>query len=219
MSGPSSLLFDGPALRPAWPWGDLAPGAYGLIMADPPWHFSVYSSKGEVKSAQAKYRTMRMGDIARLPVGELAAPDCVLWLWATAPMVDQQITIAAAWGFTFKTSGVWVKQTARGNLAFGTGYLLRNCHEPFLIATRGRPQTSRSVRSAILAPAREHSRKPDVAYAIAETFVPGVRRLELFSRERRTGWDVWGDEVGKFNNQDMQPPAGPAPAESVAATN
>ena len=195
------MMFDGPALRTDWPWGELRPATYGLIMADPPWQFALYSAKGEEKSAQAHYRTMSMADIARMPVGELAARDCVLWLWATAPMIDQQIGIASAWGFTFKTMGVWVKTTVNGNLAFGTGYLLRNCHEPFIIATRGRPTTSRSVRSALMAPAREHSRKPDAAFRNAEQLVPDVRRLELFSRESRLGWDTWGNETGKFDGQ------------------
>jgi len=195
------FLFDGPALMPDWPWGDLRPGTYGLIMADPPWRFDLYSERGEEKSAQAHYRTMSLAEIAQLPVGELAARDCLLWLWATAPMIDQQIAIAARWGFTFKTSGVWVKTTSGGKLAFGTGYLLRNAHEPFIIATRGQPRTSRAVRSVIMAPAREHSRKPDEAFAAAAALVPDVPRLELFSRQRRVGWDTWGNEAEKFDGQ------------------
>lgn len=193
------LLFTGAQLKRNWPFGEFAPGSYGLIVADPPWHFSVYSEKGEEKSAQAHYDTMSIDEIARLPVGDLAAQSCVLWLWATAPMIDQQIAIAARWGFTFKTSGVWVKTTRTGKLAFGTGYVLRNCHEPFIIATSGSPQTSKSVRSVVMAPGREHSRKPDVAFEVAEQLVPNVARIELFSRENRTGWDAWGDEAGKFD--------------------
>lgn len=198
MTIPAPLLFDGPALRADWPWGDLAPSSFGLIMADPPWHFDLYSARGEEKSPQAQYRTMSIDQIARLPVGELAARDCLLWLWATAPMIDQQIGIAARWGFTFKTSGVWVKTTRHGKLGFGTGYVLRNCHEPFVIATRGSPRTTRAVRSVIMAESREHSRKPDAAFLAAEELVPDVARLELFSREARRGWDAWGDEAGKF---------------------
>lgn len=193
------MLFAGNQLRKDWPWGDLKPSAYGLIMADPPWTFELYSAKGEGKSAQAQYRTMGIEGIARMPVAELAAPDCILWLWATAPMLPAQIGIAEKWGFTFKTSGVWVKTTMTGKLAFGTGYVLRNAHEPFLIATRGHPRTSRSIRSVVMAPVREHSRKPDAAFLAAEELFPNVRRVELFSRETRMGWESWGDEVGKFD--------------------
>ena len=192
------LLFDGPTLRRDWPWGPLAPSGYGLIMADPPWAFELYSAAGEAKSAQAQYRTMSLDSIAALPVAELAAPDCLLWLWATAPMLPDQIEIARRWGFEFKTSGVWVKQTVNGKLAFGTGYVLRSAHEPFVIATRGNPKCARTVRSVVMGEAREHSRKPEAAFRAAEVLVPGVARVELFSRERRPGWDSWGDEAGKF---------------------
>ena len=192
------MLFDGATLRRDWPWGPLAPSGYGLIMADPPWRFDLYSARGEAKSAQAQYATMSLGEIAALPVAELAAPDCVLWLWATAPMLPVQIEVAARWGFEFKTSGVWVKQTVNGRLAFGTGYLLRSAHEPFVIATRGNPKTSRAVRSVVVGEAREHSRKPEAAFRAAEVLVPDVARVELFSRQARPGWDNWGDEAGKF---------------------
>ena len=189
-------LFDGDQAPRAWPFGDLTPGAYDLIMADPPWHFRLYSETGEDKSPQAHYRTMDLDAIAALPVADLARPDCLLWLWATAPMLPQQIEIAQAWGFTFKTSGVWVKTTRNAKIAFGTGYVLRNAHEPFLIATRGEPETSRSVRSVVMGEVREHSRKPAAAYAAAEKLMPKARRCSLFERELRPGWDGWGDEYG-----------------------
>lgn len=187
-------LFDGAAAPRAWPFGDLVPGAYDLIMADPPWHFELYSEAGEDKSAQAHYGTMTLDAIAALPVADLARPDCVLWLWATAPMLPDQIEIARAWGFQFKTSGVWVKTTRNAKIAFGTGYVLRNAHEPFLIATRGKPETTRSVRSVVMGLVREHSRKPDAAYQAAEALMPKARRCSLFERTRRKGWDGWGNE-------------------------
>lgn len=197
-------LFNVAANVAAWPFGELRPQSYSLIMADPPWHFELRSEAGEEKSPQAQYSTMTIEQIAALPVADLAREDCLLWLWATAPLIKTQIEVAEAWGFEFKTSGVWVKTTPSGKLAFGTGYLLRNCHEPFIIATRGEQSRVTDVRSAFLAAAREHSRKPDEAFAIAERMKPHGRRVELFSRETRPGWDAWGDERGKF---DASPPA------------
>lgn len=179
------------ALRPA--------EGFGLIMADPPWAFANFSAKGHAKGAHAQYRCMDLPSIKALPVGDLAAPDCVLWLWATNPMLPQALDVLAAWGFTFKTAGHWVKRTATGKLAFGTGYLLRSAGEPFLIGTRGKPKTSRSVRSVVDAARREHSRKPEEAYAAAEMLRPDVARLDLFSRGSRDGWTSWGDEAGKFD--------------------
>lgn len=206
------MLFSEAEMRGYWPWPFEA-GQFDMIMADPPWQFELYSEKGEEKSAQAQYRTMTIDDIARLPVAGLAAPDCLLWLWATAPMLAQQIGVLEAWGFTFKTSGVWVKTTRHGKIHFGTGYVLRNAHEPFLIGTRGDPVTTRSVRSVVMGRVREHSRKPEEAYTAAEALMPGARRVELFSRTNRKGWDVWGDEVGKWGNgqsaSDQQGEASP----------
>ena len=194
-------LFDGPARITAWPWGDLAPRAYGLVMIDPPWRFELYSERGEEKSAQAQYRCMSLDDIAALPVRDLAARDCLLWLWATAPMLPDQLAVMAGWGVRYVTSGAWVKTTVTGKLAFGTGYVLRSAHEPFLIGALGEPDTTRAVRSVVMAQAREHSRKPDAAYAAAEQLVPRVRRADVFSRQRRAGWDAFGDEIGKFTEE------------------
>lgn len=175
---------------------------YRLIMADPPWSYENWSSKGEHKNASAKYDCMALEQIKALPVANLADRDCVLWLWATNPMLPQALDCMAAWGFKFKTAGHWSKRTKNGKLGFGTGYILRSAGEPFLIGTIGKPKTSRSVRSVIDAKAREHSRKPDEAFIEAEKLVADGPRIELFSRETRAGWDTFGNEVGKFEAQE-----------------
>lgn len=173
-------------------------GGFDLIMADPPWSFNNFSSAGEAKNAKAQYACMSLDDIAALPVSALASDNCVLWLWATNPLLREAFDVLDAWGFNRKTAGHWVKTTKHGKLAFGTGYILRCAGEPFLIGTRGSPKTSRSVRSVIMGPIREHSRKPDEAFAEAERLMPDARRIELFSRQRREGWANWGNEAEKF---------------------
>lgn len=173
-------------------------GGFGLIMADPPWSFNNFAASGEAKNAKAQYSCMDLAAIKALPVSALAADDALLWLWATNPMLREGIEVLDAWGFTFKTAGHWVKRTKHGKLAFGTGYILRCAGEPFLIGTRGTPKTTRSVRSVIEGPLREHSRKPDEAFVEAQRLMPDARRLELFSRQQRPGWDSWGNEITKF---------------------
>ena len=192
-------MLPGP-LFPNWPFKDLEPRSYSMIMADPPWSFSLYSSKGGNKSADKHYNTMTIDDIASLPVGDLAAEHCVLWMWATAPMFPDQVRVAERWGFAYKTMGVWNKTTGTGKQSFGTGYILRTSHEPFIIATRGDPKTSRSIRSSFSGLRREHSRKPEIAYEIAEKLMPKGQRLELFSRKTRKGWSTWGDQDGIFDD-------------------
>lgn len=171
---------------------------YDFIMADPPWHYELYSKAGEAKAPQAQYETQGLDWIKSLPVGNLASPNCVLWLWATNPLLPDAIKVLEAWGFTFKTAGHWSKKTKYGKQAFGTGYLLRCAGEPFLIGTIGNPKTARNVRSVIEGPIREHSRKPDEAFTAAENMMPDAIRLELFSRQLRSGWDVMGDQLERF---------------------
>lgn len=185
-----------------WTWGELDPLSYGLLMADPPWQFKLRSKRGEAKAPQAQYECMSLDDIKALPVHELARGDCLLWLWACNPMLPQAFEVMSAWGFRFVTAGAWIKTTAGGKVAFGTGYVLRSAHEPFLIGKIGNPPTANNIRSAFLARAREHSRKPDEAYELAAALAyTAARRADLFSRERREGWESFGWEVEKFKNE------------------
>jgi N6-adenosine-specific RNA methylase IME4 len=196
------MLFSGAQLRADWPFGALAPGRYGLIMADPPWRFELYSDKGKGKSAQAHYACMSPEAIKALPVGELAARDCVLWLWATAPLLPLGLEVMAAWGARYVTLGWWNKRTASGRLRWGTGYRLRSCGELFLIGLYGAPTTARDVPNVVDGIARGHSEKPEAAFAAARKMVGAdVSAVELFSRRSRAGWDAWGDEAGKLNEQ------------------
>jgi N6-adenosine-specific RNA methylase IME4 len=182
-----------------WPFGNLQMFGYDMIVADPPWSFELYSEKGEKKSAQAQYDCMSLDDIKRLPVSHLAAPDCCLFMWATWPMLPQCLEVLKAWGFRYVTGGHWHKLTASGKQAFGTGYRVRCASEPWFIGLTGNPTTSRSLRNAIEGVVREHSRKPEEAYTWAEQYIPNARRVELFSRQERPGWEVWGNESQKFN--------------------
>lgn len=180
------------ALRP--------PGGFSFIMADPPWRWEARSEKGHAHSPQAHYACTSLEAITALPIEALAARDCVLWLWGTNAMWPAQLAVIAAWGFRYSTAGTWGKVDDVGRIQIGTGYWLRNSDEPYAIALRGRPRIcDRGIRSLILAPRREHSRKPDQAYANAERMVPEGHRLDLFSRASRPGWTAWGHEAGKLD--------------------
>ena len=180
------------------------PGGFRTIYADPPWKFRTYSDKGMKKHAQQHYDCMTSAEIAALPVADLAAKDCLLWLWGTWPMLPMALDVMDAWGFEYRTGGSWFKRTKNWKEAFGTGYLFRSTCEPFLIGIRGKPPImNRSVRNAIYsgvtveAQLREHSRKPEQARAKLESMSPGPR-VELFAREAAPGWVAWGDEVGVY---------------------
>jgi len=182
-----------------WPFGGLMPMRYGAILADPPWADDMRSDKGHGKSPEAHYSTLSPGAIKALPVGQLAGPDCLLFLWSTFPHLPLALEVMQAWGFTYKTGGSWIKRSAGGGLAFGTGYILRSAAEVFLIGTIGRPHyRSRSVRNVIHALRREHSRKPDEARQMIDLLLPGVEACELFAREPWPRRDVWGNQTDKF---------------------
>lgn len=183
----------------AWPFDPLRPLSYGLILADPPWRYELRSAGGEAKAPQAHYGCMDTAAIAGLPVGHLARGDAILLMWATFPMLPQALEVMAAWGFTYKTGAAWAKQSSTGRAwAFGTGYILRGAAELLLLGTLGAPPLrARNLRNLIVAPVREHSRKPDETYALAEALSAGPW-CELFARQRRPGWEAWGNQVDRF---------------------
>ena len=176
-------------------------GHYSVISADPPWSFKPYSRKNLEKMPDAHYVCMDLDWIKSLPVASLAAPDCALILWATAPLLDKAFDVMTAWGFEYKSAGAWAKQSKTGKkLAFGTGYLYRSAAEFWLLGTRGKPKSkSKSIRNLILSPVREHSRKPDQMREMIEAQFDGPY-LELFSREAAPNWDAFGNQVEKFTS-------------------
>lgn len=184
------------------PFGDLPRRHFELVLADPPWFYATRSAKGRGRSADRHYPVMPLDEIKALPVGDLCARNCLLWLWATWAMMPQALAVMEAWGFRYATGAAWAKRSkADRGWAFGTGYVLRNASEPFLIGVRGRPAYGpdcRRVRGLIVAPVQEHSRKPDQQYDMLDTLVPGVPRIELFARSRRPGWMSWGNETDRF---------------------
>lgn len=187
---------------------DIPRGRYGVVMADPPWLFRTWSVKNQKRSAMVHYRCMPQTAIEVLPVADLCLPDAALFMWGTAPMVRTCLEVIGAWGFDLKGRAfVWAKVNPlrmRGPAGddatwfMGLGYGTRSNAEDCWLATRGKPRrVARDVRELIVAPRREHSRKPDEAFARAARLFPGPR-LELFSRQPRVGWDGFGDQLEKF---------------------
>lgn len=180
---------------------------YGLVEADPPWSYKTYAKpdRGTVphRSENAPYEPMTDEELKALPVGEIAAEDCVLHMWVISSHIDQALDLGRAWGFTYKSLGfIWVKtqKSDPEKPKMGMGKWLRQEGEIGLIFTKGKPsRVSAGVRQTILEPKREHSRKPDCRLERLEALAAGPY-LEMFSRETRKGWDAMGDEVGKFDH-------------------
>lgn len=170
---------------------------YAVIYADPPWSFDVWSGEGKDRAAENHYPTMEQDEIESLKVGDLAADDCSLFLWAVLPQLPEALRVIKAWGFAYKTCAfVWIKQTKdKDKLATGMGYWTRANAELCLLATKGAPvRLNADVHQVILSPRLKHSQKPDEAAQRIERLVPGPY-IELFSRTKRDGWDTWGNEA------------------------
>jgi N6-adenosine-specific RNA methylase IME4/ParB-like chromosome segregation protein Spo0J len=164
---------------------------YGVIYADPPWRFEPYSTDtGMDRAADNHYPTEDIDRIKAMKVP--AAKDCVLFLWATVPMLDVAIDVLRAWGFAYKSNFVWTKHKA------GTGYWNRNRHEILLIATKGKPPApapGEQYDSVVQEMVGKHSVKPAVFAEMIETMFPRTKLLEMFARGSRAGWDSWGNEA------------------------
>lgn len=199
-----------------YPLGDLPKHHFGAVYADPPWRFEVWSgttvvqaraSKTTSKPASHHYGTVNTEDLVSLPVREISAPDCALFMWVCWPTLQDAMRLIEGWGFTYKTCAfAWTKANVKqfdffrddADPRMGMGYWTRANSEVCLLATRGKPKRlNADVRQGIIEPRREHSRKPECVYERIERLVAGPY-LELFARSIRPGWTSWGNEVGKF---------------------
>ena len=171
---------------------------YGIIYADPPWHYRVYSKKGAGRSAESHYPTMTIEKIQALPVSELADKDCALFMWIIFPLLKESLSVLSAWGFKFKTIAfVWIKQNRKSDSLFwGMGYWTRANAEFCVLATKGKPKRmAKNVHQVIVSHIEEHSKKPDEARRRIVRLMGDLPRIELFARQKSAGWDVWGNEV------------------------
>jgi N6-adenosine-specific RNA methylase IME4 len=190
---------------------------FGAILADPPWNFKSYAQSKNPSSerhVERHYRTMKLPQIKALQVADLAAKTgCHLFLCATGPCLQQAFEVMEAWGFKYSTVAfTWAKlkrshnpmqlrvlPTSDGDFHVGLGLTTRKNCEFVLLGRRGNSRrVSKKVRELILAPVREHSRKPEELRERIEQYCEGPY-LELFGRSTRPEWTVVGDEVGKFS--------------------
>ena len=177
---------------------NLEPGKkYGVVYADPPWHFKVRSDKGKGRSPENHYPLMSLDEISKMNVQSISLPDSVLLLWVCDPMLDQAFKVIKDWGFNYKTVGFTWAKTNKNTLGFftGLGYWTRGNPEMCLLATRGRPKRkSKGVNQLIISQRQRHSQKPLIHRDI-EQLVDGPY-IELFARQKpKEGWDYWGNEV------------------------
>lgn len=162
-------------------------GKYGVIYADPPWSYDQDTPRGGVAK---HYPTMTLEEIESLNVP--AADDAVLYLWATVTHTPEALSVMDAWGFEYKTQAVWDKKK------YGVGHWFRGGHELLFLGTRGdvSPPDPENRRSSVFRESSgEHSEKPACVKTHIERVHPEADKIELFARDGKVGWDLWGDEA------------------------
>lgn len=185
-----------------WPWGDLRQWGYDVLVVDPPWAFKNFGPAGERKNANQHYACLPVKEIEELPVIQLARPDTLLLLWTTAPTLQRAFGVVERWGFKYKSWLCWDKVFPSGKNAVGTGYRVRTMSELVIVATLGNPQQLKAFPSHFPGVRREHSRKPEEFYRLVEGAMPNAYRADVFARERRAGWDGFGDQLELFKEEN-----------------
>ena len=169
---------------------------YDIIEADPPWKFASNSKAKPGRNAMRHYPCMTDAELSEMDVP--AAKNALMFMWTTAPMMVRSLPILNAWGFRYVSQLVWVKSR------IGTGFWARNRHEIVLIGKKGKfpcPRPAPFPDSVIEAATREHSRKPDELHKMIDAAWPDARKLEMFARQTRKGWDSFGNETNKFSEE------------------
>jgi len=164
-------------------------GKFSIIYADPPWEYE--HSISTSREIENHYPTL---ELEKIKATEIPADDnAMLFLWAPAPKIEEALEVMKAWGFSYRTNLVWVKDK------IGMGYYARVKHELLLIGIKGdgigTTLPENRPESVIFAERTEHSKKPDISYEIIEKMYPKHSKIELFARNKRDGWEAWGNET------------------------
>ena len=164
---------------------------YKLILADPPWEYENKTTGGSNDSgACQKYHTMPLDEIKAPPISDIALKDSCLFLWGTTPLLPEAFEVMKAWGFQYKTTIYW-----RKIMSLGMGFWFRGQVEVCLFGIQGNVPAFRCQKpNFIQTKVRYHSQKPDEMYGLIEDLDINPK-IELFAREKREGWDAWGNQV------------------------
>ncbi len=171
---------------------------YNIIYADPAWSYGTTKQVIPSRAKKQAYVPMRMVDIFDMDISKICADNCVLFLWATFPLLPEALFLIKQWGFEYKTNAfTWVKKNKKEDSYFwGMGSWTRSNAEICLMATKGNPKkASSSVHSIIDSKIEEHSKKPAVVRDKIVELCGDLPRIELFARQYADGWDCWGNEV------------------------
>lgn len=177
-----------------------ASGRYDLILADPPWKQSKGGKKSVRENSSGKpldYGTCTLDEIERhlKAATELTDDNAILFLWTIDKYLFSAQEIAERLGYKLHARMIWNKVTgipAAFTVRYGHEYLLymyKGKLRPVALAERGKIHTVFTER------VKRHSQKPEISFEIIERLYPEEKKIELYARRERAGWDCWGNEV------------------------
>ena len=179
---------------------------YKTIYADPPWQFQNRTGKVAPEHKRLnRYPTMKLEDLMKLPVGDVADEKSHLYLWVPNALLPEGLQVMEAWGFEYKTNLIWEKTRKDGEPdGRGVGFYFRNVTEILLFGIKGEKNRTldpgRSQVNLIRAMKKEHSRKPEEFIDLIEK-CSNAPYLEVFARGNRDSWDMWGNQA----TEDYEP--------------
>ena len=144
------------------------------------------------------YKGMTLDDICNLPINEIADKDCILFLWITMPKLPEAFRVIKAWGFSHKTTAfTWIKLNPKAGTVFkGIGRWVMGNAELVLLATKGKPhRIAKNISQVVMAKRGKHSVKPDEVKKRIVDLMGDIPRIELFAREKTSGWDAIGYDL------------------------
>ena len=171
-----------------------------VLYIDPPWQYTNKKTGGSFKSgADSKYPTLSLEELVSLPINQVAEKDCVIFLWATNPLLPEAFWLLKKWGFKYKTMITWDKDR------LGIGFWLRGQTEFLIFGVRGKIKAFRSdIPNIVRAKSRRHSEKPEKFRQIIDKLTPNLDgRIELFARKRIPNWNAWGNDE-RLQNEPLE---------------
>ena len=179
---------------------------YKTIVIDPPWNQGK-TGKRKARPNQGTtldYPTLTKEELIKFPVNQLTQDNAFLFLWATnsrdkktkEPILKIAFELIEHWGYTFYTMVTWDKRT--GPCPFGpyqivTEYILF-CYKGKCIFKK---EFFGKLKNIFVETPTNHSVKPDSFYQQIKIFTDSPR-IDIFARQKRDGFDGWGDEFGKY---------------------
>ncbi len=173
-----------------------------------PWRYNDRRNKHTrlCGGAVVHYDVMDIEDIKSIPVSTIADRNCMLFLWATFPNLQEALDVIKAWGFQYKTLGFsWIKTNKiNGRPFFGIGYYTKSNCEVCLIGVKGKPVViDNTISSVLIHPRTEHSKKPAIVRDKIVKLCGDLPRIELFARSSQkfengwvnVGYDVDGQDI------------------------